>query len=189
MVVWSQALVKFLDLSRVRHVVMETFRKSMRRIRARRQILHLDKEMNEFQVSLDEFQESFRRRESIRWRNGNKKAPESNKTTMEKELRQKMYLEDSVSLGATRMIAVAKSETQIVEASKTLMLSSARLQSLKEEVSLVSKDLYSQTERSRLAEVSLSDLRIPLVWRQSDSDLCEKKQFAVFCMIRSIFDI
>ena len=109
----------------------------------------------------------------------------SNKATMLKEIKQKMALEDSVSLGSTRMIAVSKSETQILEASKTLMLSSTRLQSLKEELSLVTKGLYSQAARPRLAEVSLSNLRIPLVWRQSDSDISERKQFAVFSIIRS----
>ena len=104
---------------------------------------------------------------------------------MLKEIKQRMALEDSVGLGSTRMIAASKSETQILEASKTLMLSGARLQSLKEELSLVSKDLHSQPVRSRLAEVSLSNLRIPLVWTQSSSDLSDqRKQFAVFCMIR-----
>ena len=161
----------------------------MRKMRVRKQVLHLDKEMNqEFQL-LNDFQASFRRRESIRWRNGNKKSTGSNKTTLERELKQKMSLEDSVSLGATRMIAVSKSEIQILEASKTLMLSSSRIGSLKEELSLVRQDSHSQHERSRLAEVSLSDLRIPLVWRQSDTDLSEKKQFAVFCLIRSIISV
>ena len=136
------------------------------------------------QENLNEFQASFRRRESIRWRNGNKKTEVSNKSTREKEIKHKMSLEDSVSLGSTRLIAVSKSETQILEASKTLLLSCSRLQSLKEELSLVSKGLYSPPARPRLAEVSLSNLSIPLVWKQSESDLCEKKKFAVFCLIR-----
>ena len=175
------------SVSSVNKVIMETVRKSMRRMRVRKQVLHLDKEMNqEFQL-LNDFQASFRRRESVRWMKGNKRAPVSNKTTLERELKEKMVLEDSVSLGATRMIAVSKSETQILEASKTLLLSSSRMQGLKEELSLVRKDLHNPQERSRLAEVSLSDLRIPLVWRQSDSDLCQGKQFAVFCLIRSVF--
>ena len=182
-------------------VEMDTVRRSMRRIRVKRQVLHLDREMNEFQVvkmirgdsknifffvqeNLDEFQASFRRRESIRWRNGNKKTEVSSKSTREKEIKHKMSLEDSVSLGSTRLIAVSKSETQILEASKTLLLSSTRLQSLKEELSLVSKGLYNPPPRPRLAEVSLSNLSIPLVWKQSDPDLCEKKKFAVFCLIR-----
>ena len=92
-------------------------------------------------------------------------------------------MEDSVSLGSTRLIAVSKSETQILEASKTLLLSCTRLTSLKEELSLVRKGLSNPPPRPRLAEVSLSNLSIPLVWRQSETDLCEKK-FAVFCLIR-----
>ena len=136
------------------------------------------------QENLNEFQASFRRRESIRWRNGNKKTEVSSKSTMEKEIKHKMSLEDSVSLGSTRLIAVSKSETQILEASKTLLLSSRRLHSLKEELSLVSEGLYNPPPRARSAEVSLSNLSIPLVWKQSEPDLCEKKKFAVFCLIR-----
>ena len=136
------------------------------------------------QENLNEFQASFRRRESIRWRKGNKKTEVSSKSTREKEIKNQMSLEDSVSLGSTRLIAVSKSETQILEASKTLLLSCTRLQSLKEELRLVSKGLYNPPVRPRLAEVSLSNLSIPLVWRQSESDLCEKKKFAVFCLIR-----
>ena len=136
------------------------------------------------QENLNEFQASFRRRESIRWRNGNKKTEVSSKSTMEKEIKHKMSLEDSVSLGSTRLIAVSKSETQILEASQTLLLSSTRLQSLKEELSLVKQGLYNPPARHRLAEVSLSNLSIPLVWKQSEPDLCEKKKFAVFCLIR-----
>ena len=136
------------------------------------------------QENLNEFQASFRRRESIRWRNGNKKTEAASKSTMEKEIKHKMSLEDSVSLGSTRLIAVSKSETQILEGSQTLLLSSSRLQSLKEELSLVRQGLYSPPARPRLAEVSLSNLSIPLVWKQSEPELCEKKKFAVFCLIR-----
>ena len=138
------------------------------------------------QENLNEFQASFRRRESIRWRNGNKKSEVSSKSTREREIKHQMKLEDSVSLGSTRLIAVSKSETQILEASKTLLLSCRRLESLKEELSLVSKDLYKPPARPRLAEVSLSDLSIPLVWRESEPDLCERKKFAVFCLIRRV---
>ena len=77
-----------------------------------------------------------------------------------------MILEDSVCLGAAKMIAVSKTETQIIEASKTLMLSHSRLEGLKKELSSVTKGIHVNGKRSRLAEVSLSDLRIPLAWTQ-----------------------
>ena len=84
-----------------------------------------------------------------------------------------------------RMLAVSKSETQIIESSKTLMLSCARLEGLKNELSLVTKGSYVRSKRSRLAEVSLTDLRIPLAWRQSQDNLGDKRKFAIFCTVTS----
>ena len=67
---------------------------------------------------------------------------------MERELRRKIKLEDSVGLEAERLLAVSKSETQIINSSKTLMLSRARLEGLKNELSLVTKVTMSGS-RSR----------------------------------------
>ena len=53
------------------------------------------------------------------------------------------------------MLAVSKSETQIIESSKTLMLSCARLEGLKNELSLVTKGGYVRSKRSRLAECAI----------------------------------
>ena len=65
------------------------------------------------------------------------------------------------------------------------MLSCARLEGLKNELSLVTKGSYVRSKRSRLAEVSLTDLRIPLAWRQSQDNLGEKRKFAIFCTVTS----
>jgi len=151
----------------------------------------LDRELNEFQECFNEFQASFRRKESVRFRNGLKKSCSYNQQNMERELRRKMKLEDSVGLGAARMLAVSKSETQIIESSKTLMLSCARLEGLKNELSLVTKGNFVRVKRSRMAEVSLTDLRIPLAWRQSQENLSDRRKFAIFCSVTSgaqIFD-
>ena len=51
-------------------------------------------------------------------------------------------MEDSVCLGAAKMIAVAKSETQVVEASKTLLLACTRLEGLKKELSKALRGTY-----------------------------------------------
>ena len=83
------------------------------------------------------------------------------------------------------MLAVSKSETQIIESSKTLILSCARLEGLKNELSLVTKGSYVRSKRSQLAEVSLTDLRIPLAWRQSQDNLGDKRKFAIFCTVTS----
>ena len=102
-----------------------------------------------------------------------------------------MKLEDSVGLGAARMLAVSKSEIQIIESSKTLMLSCARLEGLKNELSLVTKGNFVRVKKSRKAEVNLTDLRIPLAWRQSQENLSDTRKFAIFCIVTSgaqIFD-
>ena len=93
---------------------------------------------------------------------------------MERELRRKIKLEDSVGLEAERMLAASKSETQIIKSSKTLMLSRARLEGLKNELSLVTKGNYVRVKKSRKAEVSLTDLRIPLAWKQSQENLSDR---------------
>ena len=110
---------------------------------------------------------------------------------MERELRRKIKLEDSVSLEAERMLAASKSETQIIKSSKTLMLSRARLEGLKNELSLVTKGNFVRVKKSRKAEVSLTDLRIPLAWKQSQENLSDTRKFAIFCIVTSgaqIFD-
>jgi len=168
---------------------MDTLRKKIRKIQARRQMNLLDREMNEFQESLNDFQASFRRRESVRYRHGHKSRCSDDKLLIEQELRQKMILEDSVCLGAAKMIAVSKTETQIIEASKTLMLSHSRLEGLKKELSSVTKGIHVNGKRSRLAEVSLSDLRIPLAWTQGETT--DKHKYVIFCTLSSgaqVFD-
>jgi len=72
-----------------------------------------------------------------------------------------------------------------------MMLSYARLESLKKELSSVNKGTHVPGKRSRQAEVSLTDLRIPLAWRHSEQNLSDKSKFAIFCTITSgtqIFD-
>ena len=88
-------------------------------MRAGKQLSLLDRELNEFQVHnrktlylnpylshfqecFNEFQASFRRKESVRFRNGLKKSCSYNQQNMERELRHQMKLEDSVGLGAAR---------------------------------------------------------------------------------------
>jgi len=80
----------------------------------------------------------------------------------------------------------------VLEASKTLALSCARLEALKTELSAVSRGAAARAKRSRMAEVSLTDLRIPLAWRQqSEANLGDRKKFAIFCTVScgaQIFD-
>ena len=137
----------------------------------------------EYQEGLNQFQVNNRRRESVRV----KKCP-GGKAGLEKDIKIKISLEESVCLGSARLISASKSESQILEASKTLMLGCTRLETLKTELGRLSRSDWIAPDRSRLAEVSLSDLRIPLAWKQRDqiSDLAgDNKKFAVFCIVRS----
>ena len=79
-----------------------------------------------------------------------------------------------MGLEAERMLAASKSETQIIKSSKTLMLSRARLEGLKTELSLVAKGNFVRVKKSRKAEVSLTHLRIPLAWKQSQENLSDR---------------
>merc|ERR1719412_3513495 len=108
---------------------MNSVRRSVRKMKARKQMYMLDKELNEFQECLNEFQASFRRKESVRFRNGQKRSCNYNQESLERELRQQMTMEDSVGLGAAK----------VLEVSKTLALSCARLEALKTELSAVSR--------------------------------------------------
>ena len=70
-----------------------------------------------FQECLNEFQASFRRKESVRFRNGQKRSCNYNQESLERELRQQMTMEDSVGLGAAKMLEVSKTEAQVTNQS------------------------------------------------------------------------
>jgi len=89
---------------------------------------------DEYQEGLNQFQMTKIRRESIRV----KKCP-GGKTGLEKDLKKKIILEESVCLGSARLIIASKSESQILEASKALMLGCTRLETLKTELRRLSR--------------------------------------------------
>jgi len=164
---------------------MDTLRRSVRRVRdaARRKSSIPESDIcDEYQEGLNEFQVNTRRRESIRV-----KKLCGGRAGLEKEIRKKICLEESLCLGSAKLIYASKSESQILEASKNLMLGCTRLESLKTELGKIARTDWSKPARSRLAEVSLSDLRIPLAWKHRDNltDMGDNKKFAVFCIVRS----
>ena len=165
---------------------MDTLRRSVRKVRdAARRKSSLPEPgggCEEYQEGLNEFQVNTRRRESIRV-----KRLSGGKAGLEKEIRKKISLEESLCLGSAKLISASKSESQILEASKNLMLGCTRLESLKTELGKMARTDWSKPARSRLAEVSVSDLRIPLAWKHRDhlTDMGDNKKFAVFCIVRS----
>eukprot|EP00092_Neocalanus_flemingeri_P041723 GFUD01045444.1.p1 GENE.GFUD01045444.1~~GFUD01045444.1.p1 ORF type:complete len:466 (-),score=129.25 GFUD01045444.1:22-1419(-) len=160
---------------------METLRRSFCKVRARRRMFSPEP-ASEYQEGLSKFQVNCRRRESVRV-----KRISGGRAGLEREIKKKMSLEESVCLGSAKLISASKSESQILEASKTLLLGCSRLDTLRTELGLLTRGEWRNLQRSRLAEVSLSDLRIPLAWKQRDqlSEMGDNKKFAVFCIIRS----
>jgi len=160
---------------------MDTLRRSVRKVRSVVRRRHSDSETaycDDYQEGLNQFQVTNRRRESVRV-----KKFAGGRAGLEKDIKKKISLEESVCLGSARLISAAKSESQILEASKSLMLGCTRLETLKTELGRLARTDWNIPHRSRLAEVSLSDLRIPLAWKQGD--LGDNKKFAVFCIVRS----
>jgi len=165
---------------------MDTLRRSVRKVKnvtKRRNSVSKNAESDEYQEGLNQFLVKNRKRESVRV-----KKSLVGKTGLEKDIKKKIILEESVCLGSARLISASKSESQILEASKTLMLGCTRLETLKTELGRLSRTDWNTPDKARLAEVSLSDLRIPLAWKQRDhiSDLAgDNKKYAVFCIVRS----
>ena len=113
---------------------METIRKSFRRVRAGKRVPLVDQQTNsDYQENLSQFQVNNRRRESVRV-----KRVSGGRAWLEKEIKKKISLEESVCLGSAKLISASKSESQILEASKTLLLGCSRLDTLNTELCNIS---------------------------------------------------
>ena len=75
--------------------------------------------------------------------------------------------QQAASLAAVKLLAASSSEDQSVEGAKTIELARLRLEAVNSELLVISRESYARTKRPRLAEVSLTDLRIPLVWKDT----------------------
>ena len=75
--------------------------------------------------------------------------------------------QQAASLAAVKLLAASSSEDQSVEGAKTIELAHLRLEAVNSELLVISRESYVRTKRPRLAEVSLTDLRIPLVWKDT----------------------
>ena len=75
--------------------------------------------------------------------------------------------QQAASLAAVKLLAASSSEDQSVEGAKTIELARLRLEAVNSELLVISRESYVRTKRPRQAEVSLTDLRIPLVWKDT----------------------
>ena len=90
---------------------------------------------------------------------------------LEKELMNKMKVEESVCQGIAKFLVACKNETQSLEAAKNLQLGQLRMDMLKFELNKLRRGRGSPVRKQgnpSYAAVSLSDLRLPLLWRPRD---------------------
>ncbi|GLV43728.1 hypothetical protein CBL_06948 [Carabus blaptoides fortunei] len=116
----------------------------------------------------------------------------ANLRQQEYDLEQKIELEIKMREGTTRLLAACKHQAQTLEAAKSLLTSNERmsaymaeLQRRKRASATIPPPKFSDALPST-ARVSFSDLRIPLIWRDTDhfKNKGDYRRFAVFCLAR-----
>ena len=136
----------------------------------------LDKE-NSYLRSLSDYQARVRRRESIR----------NCKNRAEFDLERKIELEIKMKEGSSRLLAAARHPAQSLEAARALLTSGKRMSTYMAELQHRRKDasLKASGFESK-ARLCISDLRFPLMWRDSDhfKNRGDHRRFAVFCLAR-----
>ncbi|EEB18364.1 rhotekin, putative [Pediculus humanus corporis] len=93
--------------------------------------------------------------------------------------------------GTTKLLAACKHRTQSLEAAKNLLTSNERMSAYMSELQkrkkeAPSRSLGQQPTNISKARLSLSDLRMPLIWRDTDhfKNKGDYRRFAVFCLAR-----
>lgn len=107
----------------------------------------------------------------------------------EYDLEQKIELEIKMREGTTRLLAACRHQVQSLEAARSLLVSTERMSAYMDELQRrkhQSKTLNSHIIPPCTAKVSLSDLRMPLIWRDIDhfKNKGDHRRFAVFCLAR-----
>ncbi|KAI5706008.1 hypothetical protein M8J75_003945 [Diaphorina citri] len=108
----------------------------------------------------------------------------------EYDLEQKIDLEIKMREGTTKLLAACKHQAQTLEAAKNLLTSNERMSAYMAELQRRKKDMPPPRMNGISgckARVSLSDIRLPLMWRDSDyfKNKGDYRRFAVFCLVRS----
>jgi len=139
----------------------------------------------DYQAGLTQFQAAVRKRESIRLKLQLSSAP----GIIEKEIQNKIKIEESVCQGTAKFLTACKNPTQSLEAAKNLLLGNLRVDMLRFELNKLRRGRGSPVVKKgnpSYAAVSLSDIRIPLLWRPRDhmQDTGDSRKFAMFCIVR-----
>ncbi|XP_034380401.1 rhotekin-2 isoform X1 [Arvicanthis niloticus] len=118
-------------------------------------------------------------------------------------IREKIDLEIRMREGIWKLLSLSTKKDQVLHAVKNLMVCSARIQAYTAELQK-SEEIASQTGRRDASseskerepcrgKIALSDIRIPLMWKDSDhfSNKECTQRFAIFCLFRmgaQVFD-
>ncbi|KAL0134671.1 hypothetical protein PUN28_001455 [Cardiocondyla obscurior] len=132
---------------------------------------------NNYLCCLNDYQTRVRRRESLRYA----------RNKVEHDLEQKIEVEIKMREGSARLLAAAKHRAQSLEAAKALLTSNERMSVYIAELQSRRRETVKQSCASgSTGKLSISDLRIPLMWRDSDhfKNRGDHRRFAVFCLAR-----
>ncbi|XP_069705003.1 rhotekin-like isoform X2 [Periplaneta americana] len=108
----------------------------------------------------------------------------------EYDLEQKIDLEIKMREGTTKLLAACRHQTQTLEAAKNLLTSNERMSAYMAELQRRKREAPTRSlgysSQPCTARVSLSDLRMPLIWRDTDhfKNKGDYRRFAVFCLAR-----
>ncbi|KAL6263844.1 hypothetical protein P5V15_003925 [Pogonomyrmex californicus] len=109
------------------------------------------------------------------------------RNSKEHDLEQKIEVEIKMREGSARLLAAAKHRAQSLEAAKALLTSNERMSVYMAELQNRRRESIKQSCTSgSTGKLSISDLRIPLMWRDSDhfKNRGDHRRFAVFCLAR-----
>ncbi|ELU07024.1 hypothetical protein CAPTEDRAFT_224976 [Capitella teleta] len=112
---------------------------------------------------------------------------------MDQYLQQKIEHEIKMRDGTAKLLAASKHPHQMLEAAKNLLTSNARMISYMTELQKRKTDQVMKRQRSSdgdqvpcNAKVSISDIRVPLMWRDVDhfKNKGDHRRFAMFCLVK-----
>ncbi|BFY97484.1 hypothetical protein BsWGS_00524 [Bradybaena similaris] len=109
------------------------------------------------------------------------------------DLQQKIDHEIKMREGTTRLLVASKHPAQVLEAAKNLLSSNTRIIAYMSELQrrktaeVLGKQLsHEGNQLPCKAQVSVSDIRIPLMWKDADhfKNKGDYRRYAVFCMLK-----
>ncbi|GAB1603960.1 rhotekin [Argonauta hians] len=109
------------------------------------------------------------------------------------DLQQKIDHEIKMREGTTKLLAAAKNPSQKLEASKNLITTNSRIINYMRELQrrttaeVMGKAHVEGNQTPCKSQVSVSDIRIPLMWKDTDhfKNKGDHRRYAVFCLVKT----